>query len=421
MHYYDYDYLKNTKVAFGWLDITDRITDPTMLALTKNITEYWIQELSEYKVHLKFKKSVDELLNWASEEDINYLVINATGSSLSDSASPMIQMISKYISENSKISVVGHLLDKKDNYYELHHQSMVINMNWWKSAGKPFFGEESNQQITTIVPLRSEDNHHDDYTPLWAKQGTESKTFSGTRQGWNLIKTALETSEKIYSWPKYIRLSKCYLYPEVTTGASEKISNIFSKLQLYTHFVANTESPPDVKLDEWGGKFDVVISPASGITPLLSAWKCGLVPGDRIKIYDVSPIALDIQKSMKDQPFDYKNFEHSFYNMINKKLNSFGHDMLCATDNVKRMQEIINSLLSHGLEDFINNVWPHLEVSYTRIDMFGENAASILNGVNKTDRTYLHLTNIFHYQNTAWLLDAKKRYAAHKKLMVDKR
>jgi hypothetical protein len=418
MDYYDYDYLRNTKVGFGWLDITDHIKDSMMLALTKNITEYWVQELSWYQVEIKFKKSIDELLNWAAEKDLNYLVINATGSSLSDSSMPFIQMVSKYIMENSNLSLVGHILDRKDMYYEIHHQTILININWWKSAGKPIFGKESSERITVNIPLRSEENHHDEYTPLWVSQGTESKTFNGTKQGWNLIKTALETSDRVNSWPKYIRISKMYLYPEVTYGAASKLSGVVNKLQTCAHFVANTESVPRVELDECGGKFNVVISPASGITAVLTAWKCGLKEGDFVRIYDISPIALDLQKAMRDEPIDFKNFKFSFYNIFNKKLDHFGHDMLCATDNIDKMQEIINKLLPEGLEDFINNVWPKLNVSYSKIDLFDERAAEqLLHGINKTDRTYLHLTNIFHYQNTAWIYDTKKRYEAEKRLI----
>jgi hypothetical protein len=419
MDYYDYNCLRSTKVGFGWLDITDNIKDSMMLALTKNITEYWVQELSWYQVEIKFKKSVDELLHWAAEQDLNYLVINTTGSSLSsDSGMPFIQMVSKYIMENPNLSIVGHLLDKKDMYYEIHHQTMLININWWKSARKPNFGKESNESITVTLPLRSNENHHDDYTPLWISEGTELKTFSRTRQGWNLIKTALETSDKVNSWPEYIRSSKCYLYPEVEYGAASKLSGIINKLQTCAHFVANTESVPGVNLDECGGKFDVVISPASGITPVLTAWKCGLKEGDYVKIYDISPIALEMQKAMKQQLVDYKDFKSSFYNIFNKKLEYFGHEMLYAIENINRMQEIINKLLPEGLEDFINNVWPKIKVSYTKIDLFEEKAAEkLLHNINKTDRTYLHLTNIFHYQNTAWIYDTKKRYSAEKRLI----
>ena len=420
MKYYDYDFFKNQKVGFGWLDIIEIIKDHMMLALTKNITEYWVQELSMYEVQIKFKKSIDELLIWAAEQNLNYLIINATGSSLSDSTSPMIQQVTRYLTENPNISIVGHILDKKDSYYEIHHQCMLININWWKSAGRPLFGEESNQQITTTVPLRSEENHHDDYTPLWVSQGTEVKTYNNTKQGWNLIKVALETSEKVLSWPKYIRLSKLYLYPEVTYGASTKISTVINKLQVFTHFIANTETPTIVDLDECNGKFDTVISPASGITPILTAWRCGLKEGDCLKIYDISPFALDIQKFMRDEPIDYKNFRFSFFEIINKKIDMFGHQMLCAGDNIAKMQEIINKFLPEGLEDFINNVWPHINVSYVRVDLFDENAAqNLMHGITTKERTYLHLTNVFHYQNTAWIYDAKKRYAAEKMLITN--
>lgn len=48
MAYYDYEYLRNQGFGVGWLDLSNRIKDTTALALSKNITEYWIQEIANY-------------------------------------------------------------------------------------------------------------------------------------------------------------------------------------------------------------------------------------------------------------------------------------------------------------------------------------------------------------------------------------
>lgn len=402
-----YDYLHLNKIGFGiaWLDITDKITDTTALSLSKNITEYWVQENENFQLLTTCNKDPDAILEWADTSGLKYLMITAIGTNLAK-RNNLHHEIPKFLENNPDFAVAGHILDKGDKFYELHHQCFIINMDWWRDNGRPQMGkEEFNKPWTTIKPIRSEENWHDGYTPHWIAQGNTTENYTGRRFGWNIIDTALRSGSAVISFDESVRDSKYYIYPEVAGDFHSKISDVLESLQGYSHFAANTESPPDKLLDT-----DVqgVICTAGGMTPLLTAYTAGLKPGGKVTVFDFSPVSLAIQRRLKQINCDYKDFKATFHSLFTE-LNL--EPMIKAHRNLDRMQELINEMMPEGLEDFIENVWPHLDIVFVPCNLFDINQVKNKLAARHTgEKTYVHLTNILHYQNTAWLFSAVSRY-----------
>jgi hypothetical protein len=408
MTYYDYKYLTENNVGLGWVDITDKISNTTALAFSRNITEYWVQELANYNIKIACKKTHDDVLSWASDIGLDYVMIANIGNNLSKRYN-FIQELPVWLDENRNFTIVGHILDKGEKYYELHHQFFMVNVKWWQSAGRPIIGnEEFNSNWNTIEPIRSTDNWHDEYTPHWIESGSNLCNYTGKRFGWNIIKTALEHG-KIYSFNEQQRESKYYLYPEVANDTHNKFFDVFDALQSYSHFVANTESPPERITNV---NFSGAICTAGGITPLLTAWSASLKPGDRLTIIDISPFSLAIQRALKESNCNFRNFKDDFYAVLGKLNPEQISSMFRADRNIDKMQEIINSLISNNqLGEFIDNVWPHINVNYVHHNIFNVQGFKwILDRFEKDDNVMIHLTNMLHYQNTAWIYNANSRY-----------
>lgn len=415
MTYYNYTWLAEQKVGFGWLDNTHKIKNTISLGFTKNITEYWIQELSNYKVQVGFDRNADQLLEWADGNDLDFLIVVATGTNLSRRHPALQEFPDIIATQGHEITVMGHILDKGDKFYELHHQCFLINMNWWRSAGKPVIGEElPTYEWSTVEPVRSEENWHDGYTPHWVGPGTDTRTYTGRRFGWNIIETALKTG-KIYSFNERLRDSKSYLYPEVTKETSFKFPQVFESFQSYTHFIANTEAPPEKILNT---RVAGVFCTAGGITPLLTAFRSGLQPGDEVFIGDISPFALAVQRALFETKCDFKNFKQDFYKIFGELNRDLLGPLLKADRNIDKMQEVINNFMKEGLEEFIRDVWPTLRMDYRYLDIFNIDKHEHLFSKFKTEsNVVVHLTNMFHYQNTAWIYDAESRYTAERHLL----
>lgn len=417
MSYYNYKYLSENKVGVGWLDLSDKINNLTSLSFSRNITEYWVQELSLYSLKMTCKPKLIEILNWAEEENLNYILVNSIGNNLSKNFN-FIDELGKWLKDNKDFSIVGHILDRGNRYYQLHHQCFMININWWKSVGCPDVGKtEDDINWSAIEPIRSLENWHDDYTPHWIEQGTEEKQYTGRYFGWKLIKAALESDNRIYSFNEIQRDSKYYIYPEMEDQTYFNFHSIFNSIQSYCHFVANTETPPERENDI---KFDGAICTAGGITPLLIAWTAQLKPGDMLTVFDVSPLALSLQKKLFDYKCNYRNFKSDFFQITKNFFDGHSSALFRAIENIDRMQSMIDSFIDQGLGDFIDNVWPTLDIKYIEYDIFDVknfNMKLDISRFNNVGNVFIHLSNILYYINSAWIYNTESRYAVEKKIV----
>lgn len=417
MSYYDYNYFTRHNIGFAWLDIADRIKNALALGLCRNITEYWTQEISCYTNKITCNKDTLSILNWAESQNLDFVIVSAIGTNLSGRGN-ILNNLAQWFDENrDNITVVGHILDKKDRYYELHHQFFIVNVKWWISVGRPDPGQESFEEWQAEEPVRSQENWHDDYTPYWISPGSTCRTYSGRRWGWKLIKAALDTGHTVRSLTEQQRNTKFYLYPEVPDYYT-KLHDIIFQMQMYGHFVANTESVPTLPDNV---TVDTVVTTGGGVSPLLSAYLAGLKPGGKVIVFDCSPISIAIQSGFRNKKATFKNFREEFRNLFNEGLPYENLSAVFKAEiNVNRMQEIIDELMPQGLEDFINNVWPNLCYLPVRGDFFNpRDIDRIFDKIEPNEKVLINLSNVFHYQNSAWFYDSASRYSLEK-MFLDK-
>jgi hypothetical protein len=86
---------------------------------------------------------------------------------------------------------------------------MLLILKKHKEFECPQIGEmKRDSEHFTSEPIRSEENFHDDYTPLWIKPGSEIKTYKHKWHGWNIIRVALDNKENIIVFDEDISLVK---------------------------------------------------------------------------------------------------------------------------------------------------------------------------------------------------------------------
>lgn len=114
-------------------------------------------------------------------------------------------------------ALIGHIL-QKDDYYELHDQCFVIDVEKWKAIGQTSFYEIANQKAVAVN--RSEENLHDDYTPTWIQADLHPDTkqpymipIQSANIGSKLISDLLYHNYKISAFNHFERKHKYYLYP----------------------------------------------------------------------------------------------------------------------------------------------------------------------------------------------------------------
>ena len=251
--------------------------------------------------------------------------------------------------------LAGHILDRKDAYYELHHQCYVVNLEKYKQHGCPVVGQ---QELGTVHeqchPIRSTQNWHDDYTPIVVAQGNSIKEYSHKCHGWNILSTALNAGEDVQVFNVNIRDNKKHFYPESPVDFYKHIGWAYHKLNYCQQTFVHTTNTETTHLPLKG--YDQIVTPASGL------WFCDyLNDGAHVVIYDYNQKSLDY---WKENVPNIKNARYSF--------------VLC------------NLLANDNLAEYIE----------------------------PTENTLVHLSNIFNYEGTTFFYSLEYRNYKEKQLLT---
>lgn len=179
-----------------------------MLDITKFYTNKF-QSIVDCKI--LYFDNIDQALNSCDETDI--MIIQSISNHIFSNV--FVEYIDDYIKENPEFFLIGFTLDwQDDRWLELHNQMIVMNMNKWKELGRPSYGGWEKKEEFLPNYSRSIENFHDHYTPYWIKGEPGNTLCRHGRQGWNILKTALEAGIKIDNFTQEMRNCRLYLYPE---------------------------------------------------------------------------------------------------------------------------------------------------------------------------------------------------------------
>lgn len=215
-------------IAICLVDVSSRCQSSTARATAANLADHLINYFWDNGFDVYVGNNEDSLLRETAQEDYSHAVVMAHGTALTMSNGfELFREIEKFCQKD--FAVAGHVLDRKDSYYELHHQFYIVNLEDYRQLGCPELGLEDAGPHQQIQPIRSEENVHDDYVPLWIAQGTELANYSAKLHGWNLIRACLSANKKIIDIGPDIRARKKYFYYEY--------DHVFNREVSYLHYV----------------------------------------------------------------------------------------------------------------------------------------------------------------------------------------
>ena len=322
------------RVGLGWLN-NNRIINPLYKEMLHNTNEFWCINAYCCGWDSQFcDDTIEALMAKATEDGLDNILIVKTGIILTF----LLEQFGNWFKKDYKGEVLcGHILDKGDEYYELHPQCLMIDVKWWNSLTDKSVGEESVTELTTTEPARSQENlHGGGYTPTWVSKGDSTKTYTKVRFGWNLIKQAIDTPTGVRVWPKEVRKMYEYTYPEI-----EPVESFTNGLKMLTgtegsFYVSNTE---DVALDtnfplgstNESNECNHVFTTAGGLSNLFEAYNfqgySQSGTGNRLYVMDASRGGLAMTRHIHNNwtGTGYSKFildwaeEHNFDNMLKGK------------------------------------------------------------------------------------------------------
>jgi hypothetical protein len=277
------EYLSKRKnnTAFCIVDRTNSITDVYNRGLIKNISDFTISNIysKDYDVFVGLNE--DKLIQTVCDLKYEHCVVLSTGTEFIN-GSVFFNEIEKLI--NTEYAIYGHILDRKEAYYELHHQCYLLNLNVYREIGEPPLGKEQLGFLHyKTKPLRSDDNIHDDYTPLVVNPGGTKIEYRHKMHGYNLIQYVLDYGYSINSFPESIRNSKKYYYPENTQVFMQQIQFAYARAT----YCANTFVHEDhTEIIDITDDYEQIITTASGKR----------FTGPNVIMYDYNKLSLEKYK-----------------------------------------------------------------------------------------------------------------------------
>jgi len=407
-------YLKRDYIVC-WVDNLNKNVDPFVKGFCRNLAEYWFMEL-EWQTETKPKIFIshDDAINFLKTTSVDHALIINIGNDLEGDYPQFLKALDEYILDDDIL--IGHILDKKDRYYELHEQLYYLNIKKWKAIGYPNLGK-TGIDITYNIPNKSKENHHDNYTPYWINQGNNNKLYTNVKHGHNLIAKILETDTKIRSFPEHIRKTKEYFYPN-ENDCNDTIYKFINKNLSTKFYPINTEK---LHLEETGviKNLQGMVTVASGLNHLKVIKYTGYKENFKLMFCDYDEYALYMMRQI------YENWDGTNYK-------DFMNDV--DTLNILGEGEFIN----HGIftefvdsfggkeqwlswfKDFKNNV----KVDYLKLDILNfkhqQNEFNILlellNDIEGNKLVWL--SNIFCYRPTSLFKNLYKRSLVQDNLMA---
>jgi hypothetical protein len=276
-------------IVYIFVDRTSTYKNNWTTEIIKNITDFNISNIWSKGYSVIVGIDEDQLLKSAVKNNFKIAVVLSTGTDFinGDSFFNAVKELSY-----QDFFIAGHILDRKEGYYELHHQCYIINLKIYQSLGLPDIGqEELGSTHRQCIPWRSFENIHDDYTPLWISGGDDYKTYSHKLHGWNILSTAFKNDLTVKVFDDNFRHNKKYYYPDNNKEFIKHIAWAYSREKYCSIDFVHTAHTEVVNITE--KDFECIITPASG------AWFTPHISKDKpvtVLYYDYNQKSLDYWK-----------------------------------------------------------------------------------------------------------------------------
>tara|TARA_B110000037_G_scaffold199404_1_gene239128 strand:- start:305 stop:1384 length:1080 start_codon:yes stop_codon:yes gene_type:complete len=188
---------------------------------------------------------------------------------------------------------------------------------------------------------------------------------------------------------------------------SDNLSKLTEILNLQVSFVANTEQFKHVNT---GNTFTKLITSSGGLNPILYPWSLNMTNGATVDVVDISNIALvNAQRWVREwNGTDCLNF----VNMLIDSTSVDGVTFITRGGAHKhRMQKLLDE--QDGFAEWYRDKFSFINYNFRKHDFFNskENDKLIESVKNNIGNVYIHLSNIYHYQATAFYYNLESRVA----------
>jgi hypothetical protein len=393
-------------IVYCILDRIDYCANTSIREVVENVADWTLQNITIQGYTVLVSKDEDALLRRAVDLGFNHAVVLSTGTEFINGYDCFEQLAHL---TKTHFFLAGHILDRDDGYYELHHQCYVINLKIYKQLNCPVIGQqELNSEHTQIAPMRSELNYHDSHTPIWVALGNVQRNYKHKAHGWNILSVAFSNAKHVQVFTSYIRDSKKHYYPEYPESYMNEINYVYNR-DAFCSGVAvypfNSESFKQLPVSN----VEQLVVPAAGLNWMLLVNNY-CTDDVVIKFYDYSLPTLNfIRKLFSDwDGIDYVKFVNSYltetFGFIANK-----HEIpFCGP------QDLETEWLKFK-DDCHWDKFKKLKVEFHWVNLL--DTSKSLYWIDQNKNTLINASNIFNYIGTAMTYNLEARKHAEQKFL----
>jgi hypothetical protein len=399
----------SSDIVYIFLDRIHTCQTTWTAEITKNISDFVLSNILDKGFNVIQGLDEDVMLQEAAK-DYTHAVVLSTGTEFIN-GDEFFHEVEKVVYGSYKFFLLGHIPDRDDGYYELHDQCYIINLTKYKELGMPVVGEFAYYSSHfQIEPMRSVDNIHDDYTPVWVKPGHMLKEYKHKWHGWNIISVALAAGELIEVFPEQFRNNKIYYYPNYELSFIPKSTYLYGKNQVAAQTMFYPHNTEEIVSIDFTGPIRQLVTQASGLNWVDYLITYGYTKDTVVRFVDYNLFALECMKHIVDNwdGTNYSTFIKQYVDSRAAFLGKSGTNWLAAGGKLYNpdipewtlIQDTVKFEFKH--EDLVLN--KSLEVSAW---------------VDNLPNTMIHLSHIFNYDPVAPFVPLTHRVYSER-LLLDK-
>jgi hypothetical protein len=397
-------------IVFIFLDRISQCQTKWTAELIRNLSDYVLSKITEHGFNVIQGIDEDAMLQEAAK-DYTHAVVLSTGTEFIN-GDEFFNEVEKEVYSGKEFFLLGHIPDRDDGYYELHEQCYIINLKTYKELGCPVVGKFAYYSShTQISPKRSDENIHDDYTPIWVTAGDTSKQYKHKWHGWNILSAAFANKKFVKPFPSRFRNNKRYYYPNYEPAFINACTYLYGKNQVAAQtlfYPYNTEHVADTTVES---PLKQLVIQASGLQFVDYLTEYGYDENTVVRFVDYNLFALECMNAITQ----YWDGEH-YMDFVNGHINTrYGF-----VKSSQRENWITLTGTAQTVDPTVwNDIKKKVKFEFRHEDLVLNKGLEVSTWLDNVPNTIVHLSHIFNYDPVAPFVPMRHR-VYNENLLLDK-
>jgi hypothetical protein len=389
----------SSDIVYIFLDRISQCQTKWTAELMRNMSDYVLSKILGHGFNIIQGLDEDAMLQEAAKE-YTHAVVLSTGTEFIN-GDEFFHEVEKEVYSGKEFFIWGHIPDRDDGYYELHEQCYIINLKTYKELGCPVIGKfEYYSAHTQIAPRRSEENIHDDYTPIWVTGGDTERQYKHKWHGWNILSVAFANNKFVKPFADRFRKNKRYYYPNYEPAFIKSCDYLYGKNEVASQTLFYPYNTEEVIKINCSTPIQQLVIQASGLQFIEYLLEYGYDKNTVVRFVDYNLFALECMEYIIKNwdGLNYLEFVKTYVNKRSSFLKNKKQEWITLTGVEQRIDPVIWSDISKVVK-----------FEFSHQDLVLNKNLEVSDWLDAVPSTIVHLSHIFNYDPVAPFVPLRHR------------